>query len=258
MKSSLRERWSAWKYSTERSLAPHVEESWAEDFVVELRLQGVSGPEIGAALSEVESHCVESDERALDAFGDPGEYARGLRLARSPDDTPSAIAASITGTVVQLGAMLVTTWAFADRLDGPDLTITSGRLLSLVALLAAIAGVIRFSEQVLRFVVARPVVAFLVFMAAVPLSVAALLLGTHEVATVPAGPALVAGIALLVAGSVWQWNRTRTGADEDVITSPLEAPAAARPTSRWAALTYLTIPVYTIFSLALSWWIAQQ
>jgi hypothetical protein len=37
-----------------------VDEKWAETFIVELRLIGVQGVRIGAALSEVESHCSET------------------------------------------------------------------------------------------------------------------------------------------------------------------------------------------------------
>ena len=259
MRSSLNERWSAWKYSTERSLAPHVEEAWAEDFVVELRLQGVSGPAIGEALTEVESHCAESDESARHAFGDATEYARSLRLPLSEDGSPQAIAAATAPTVVQLGGMLFTIWAFGDWAAGSDVTFTVGQVLSLVFILGAIAGLVRFSEKGLRFVVRHPVLAFLAMMAFGALSVVALLLGTHELTTVPAVPALVVAGATLLGGAAWQRRRTRSGADEDPITSPLDGPAPqARPTSRWTALTYLTIPIYTVFSLALSWWIAQQ
>ena len=259
MRSSLNERWSAWKYSTERSLAPHVEDAWAESFVVELRLQGVSGPAIGEALSEVESHCAESGESARDTFGDPVGYARGLRLERSEDDTPGALAAGIAGTVVQLGAMLVTIWAFDDWVKGSDVTVTSGRVLSLVLLGGAIAGVVCFSEKALRFVVRHPVLAFLAMMGFCLLSVVALLFGTHELVTLPAVPVLAVAGATLLGGAAWQWNRTRRGADEDLITSPLGTPpVGVHRTSRWAALTYLVIPLYTGLSLALSWWIAQQ
>ena len=60
----------------DRKLAPHVDPAWAEAMLIELRLQGVAGSDIGAALSEVESHCAEGGTAARDSFGDPTDYAR--------------------------------------------------------------------------------------------------------------------------------------------------------------------------------------
>ena len=75
----------------ERRLAPHVDQRWAETFIVELRLVDVTGARIGEALSEVESHCGESGQGADQAFGDPVAYARTLPVITA--DTP-ALAAS--------------------------------------------------------------------------------------------------------------------------------------------------------------------
>ncbi len=56
---------------------PHVEQDWAADFVLALRLRDVPGAAIGAALAEVDAHCA-----------DAGEGARGVRrpdgLRRQP------------------------------------------------------------------------------------------------------------------------------------------------------------------------------
>lgn len=265
MRSTLRERWDGWKYSTERSLAPHVDDAWAEGLVVELRLQGVGGPAIGEALSEVESHCAESGESALDAFGDAAGYARSLQLPRSEDETTRSILAALAPMGLQIVPMLLTLWAFEDWVEGGALAITSGQVLSIALLVAAIAGLVRFSEPVLRTVVEHPVLAFLAIMAFLAVSVVAQLLWTHELTTVPSAPVLAASVLALLGGTVWQLTRARSGVDEDLITSPLDgtdetagSPASAARTSRLMVLASLTIPVYTVFSLALTWWIAHQ
>lgn len=86
-----------------RSLAPSVDPAWTESFVVEQRLLGVSGPDIGDALATVESHVRDSGETAVAAFGDPVAYARDVAgtQARVPDLglTPSFILAAVCGLV---------------------------------------------------------------------------------------------------------------------------------------------------------------
>lgn len=270
MRSTLRERWSEWKYSTERTLAPHVEEAWAEGLVLELRLQGVGGPAIGEALSEVESHCAESGETALDAFGDAIGYARSLRLPRSEDDTVAAIATATAPTCVQIVGMLATLWAFAAWAADEALDLTTGQVLSAVILLGVIAGIVSFSEPVLRFVVTHPVGAFFAFMTFSALAVVVPLLLQQPLATVPATPTLVLAAGVLVVGTVWERARQRSGADEDPITSPIAGPDAedgtipgssptpARGVSRIVALSYLMIPVYTVLTLGFIWWVSQQ
>lgn len=167
MRSSMRERWTAWKYSVELTLAPHVEGLWAEELLVELRLQGVSGTMIGEALTEVESHCAESGERAEDAFGDATGYARSLGLPRSPDESATAVAAAVIPVVVQLVGMYATTDAFDAWVAGDELGFTTGMVLSTAIMLGVIASAVVFTERVLRFIVAHPVFAYFLSMAIV-------------------------------------------------------------------------------------------
>lgn len=261
MMSTMRERWTAWKYSTERELAPHVDEDWAERMIIELRLQGVSGPEIGSALSEVESHCAESHESAQHAFGDPDDYARSLGLTPSPDDTTASIAAAAAPTVTQVAGMLGLVWSFTAWARDRDLDITSGQLLLLTVLLVAAACLVRFSGRALRFVVTHPVATFVLLMTYVAASVGLFLLPQITFATAPAVPAMALAAALLVAGALWERGRTRRGVDEDPVTSPLDEPRAGSgptgPTSRLSMLTYLTIPAYTVAMLAFTWWMTH-
>ena len=85
------ERLAARRYALEREVAPHVEPEWAEAVLLELRLLGVDGTRIGAALAEVDSHCVESGQTAEESFGDPVAYARRLELPATDDTSPRTL-----------------------------------------------------------------------------------------------------------------------------------------------------------------------
>lgn len=50
--------------------------TWRDKAILELRMKGVPGEEIGEILTEVETHLQESGESPEDAFGDPVAYAR--------------------------------------------------------------------------------------------------------------------------------------------------------------------------------------
>lgn len=90
--------------TSEHGLAPAVESDWVDEFLLELRLLGVSGARIGDALSEVQSHCEESGESALSSFGDPAAYARSLQLPAEEKAASAAVWACLP-TLLQLGGM---------------------------------------------------------------------------------------------------------------------------------------------------------
>ncbi len=49
-------------------LAPAVDPQWAEDLIIELRLGGMPGDQIGAALAEVNDQVLTSGRPALEGF----------------------------------------------------------------------------------------------------------------------------------------------------------------------------------------------
>jgi hypothetical protein len=114
----------------ERSLAPHVDSAWAVSFLLELRLLGVRGSHIGAALSEVESHCAESGGEAQEAFGGAPEYARNFGLPVVEDDSPGARLHSLRPIMVQAAGMFMLNWGFEVWLPGRPLGITAGHLVN--------------------------------------------------------------------------------------------------------------------------------
>lgn len=269
MSSTTDGRKPARRYAVERGLAPHVDERWAESFMVELRLIGIAGARIGEALSEVESHCGESAQSAQDAFGTPVDYARSLQLRADGDHSPRAILQSLVPMIVQILAMFMLNWSFESWLRGQRLEITAGRLLIAVGFILGVLILVRFTDSVLRAAVYHPVrsaiLAFFVSLATTATCVAALMLLDSAIWRGSAGWGLAVGAATLVGGVVWAIVRLGApGSGEDPITSPFEpgtAPGDEAPgrfrglfgPSLLGTLTYTAmIPVGTMFLLAVT------
>jgi len=247
----------------ERSLAPHVDAAWAETFILELRLLKVDGPHIGAALSEVESHCCDSGETALEAFGGAAEYARNLGLPVVGDDSAVALLRWLGPIMVQVVGMFMLNWGFEAWLAGRPLGITAGHLVNVAAYFLSIVVVLRFFDPLLRGAIRAPfrtwAVASVFFMAGPASSVATLMLMDEVIWIVPAGWVLATGAAVLAAGLGWAF--TRRSAD-DLITSPFAKPDSSAGSDGPGRLTGLLqshlstlilmamIPVGTLFLLA--------
>lgn len=243
----------ATKPSFERDVAPHVDPHWAEDFILELRVSGVPGAEIGAALAEVESHCAESGTGAEESFGPATEYARGLGLEPDPAQSTRHIVAAVAPTAVQLLGMMAVTWAVPSLARGEMFPVTIGALLSGAALMVALVAITWQTEAVLRLVAFRPWVAWaggMVIIAATVVPVATL----HQpVGHMPTGAAIIGGAAVLLVGVVWEIAQIRRDPQkrgQDVLAAPLEQPAAVTRRARqgrWLTVARVAlIPVWTI------------
>lgn len=77
------------------------DDKWLAEMTLELRLRDVPGPVIGDALAAVETHCADAGQSAVEAFGDPRQYARSLTL---PTHRPAATFASRVGLVGPIAA----------------------------------------------------------------------------------------------------------------------------------------------------------
>jgi hypothetical protein len=235
-------------------VAPGVDPEWADAFVVELRLADVPGAVIGDALAEVGSHCAESGESPHDAFGDPVEYARSLDLPAGPQVGTPSLGSAVPWALQALGVLLVAA-AAPPLAEGEPFTVTTGHVAAAVLLAAALVALQRWGTAMLRLVVSRPVVAWLVVMAHFGLLVAVLALADGVVAKVPAGAALAVGGAALLAGTVWVLAVLRRDVPvDDPVTAPL-APAAPRGSVASAAGRYgpaLLSPVVALGLVALS------
>ncbi len=193
---------------------PHVDQAWAEELVLELRLRDVVGGAIGNALAEVESHCAESGEPASEAFGDPTRYARSLTGATEPGATEPGDARTIaTGattapvprlriglaTLTGVLGMMLGLAGFDAWRDTSDIPVSGGDLLVVVLAAAAVALVLWRSTAVLTAVVRRPVLTWVVFMAAMALMVGASLLLDRTLFEVPLAGGVGCSLVLLAA-----------------------------------------------------------
>lgn len=257
------------RYALQRALAPHVDEEWARSFVVEQRLLGVEGTHIGAALSEVESHCSESGQSAQLAFGTPVEYARSLQLPVNQENSPRAVMRLLVPMMVQVLGMTLLNWSFEAALRGPGLEITAGRLVIPAVSLLAMVAVVRFAEPVLRTVMYHPIIAvmlvWITFIAFIAIGVVAFTSLDEALLRVSAGWGLAAGAAVLTGGVLWGIARcSAPSSGGDPITSPFEAantstsdeaPSPTKPpaNSRFATFPYTAlIPVGTVILLAMT------
>lgn len=193
------------RMTEERRLAPHVDPAWSHRFILEARLREVSGRRIGDALREVDGHCVDSGEDAEEAFGDAAGYAASL-AAPGPRD-PGAMARTVAPMALQSLGLMIATLAAMPLGRGEPAELTA-LWLSALALVAVVDLLLVFAATpLLRFAMRRPVVSWAVIVLGVV--AASLAMGAigwlldAPVLALPAGPVLLAGLAVVGAGAVW-------------------------------------------------------
>ena len=243
---------TAKKHRMERELAPNLEPEWTSKFLIELRLQGVAGQDIGVALAEANSHCTESGESAAAAFGDPEEYARSLQLPPSPAQSPEAVRTAVLPTVVQLAGMLAVQATAAPLAKGePLFEVTWGLLGSLVAVTVAVLFLARITPSILRRIVKAKswksitVLTGCFILAAIAGALPVILLDGIA-AQVPVWAVLVGGVVVLSGGAVWDY-RSAYLKDMDLISQPDSGDSYGSSTAkkvRWAST--LLIPAFTL------------
>ena len=203
-------------------LAPNVEAGWRNDFIVELRVQGASGRAIADALVEVETHCNESGQSAIDAFGPAVRYAKALDLPDESRWTRPQLLRIWVQLILFVGAVWTIPWGAVALFQGRPAEIYAGSLVSGGATIIASVFVFVFGDPIIRFIVDHVVWAAVVFAV-----VLAVLVGVGlpfddvRLGSVPALAPLVVGIAALVAWAVFTLVLKRTGKNLD---DPLIAP----------------------------------
>lgn len=254
----IRERWDAFTHETERAVAPHVEEDWAEALLLELRLRGVPGDVVGSVLAEVDAHVVDSGTTAQNAFGDPVSYARSLDLPVLVE-SPWGFLRSTVPVDVQLVGMVLVLWSTAALAVGEPTTVTAGHLALVAALAVQVVAVARWSAAALRAAVERPVLAGLAFTGVLVLDVAVLVLLPQPVLRAPSAVVATLGVLALVTGTVLAWRRHRSGVDDDPVLDPLPAvgptspaPVGARAARRWGAVGVWLVPFWTAALVAIT------
>ncbi len=200
---------------------PHIEPAWSETFLLELRLRGVAGTQIGAALAEVEAHCAESGETACDAFGDARSYATALELPPSPDQTVT-LREELPSAGLGLGGMLLTLAAVGAWRSDSEVGVTGGSLAVLAILAVGTALIVRYAAPLMRALATRAWLAIVFAVTPVAVFVGALLLfGRTVLLTVPMAPALAVGLLALAASTFVSLRRA--GSIEDPVVGPPQA-----------------------------------
>jgi hypothetical protein len=231
----------------------HVDPKWAEAFLLELRLQGVPGRLIGTALAEVEAHCAESGESAVEAFGDPVSYATALGLpADSDSGAPTWLV--VVDALFGVGGMLLVLEAIGSRASQKPISVTPGILIVVVALLAAMVLLVRHSEPVLRALVRHWWIGAMAGAVLFALIAPTLVLADASLFTVPWVPTLVAGVLLLVANTALTL-RHAPSLDDPVLgpegPSGVGSLAVGRGTAIAMKLSQWLFPVATVVLAAL-------
>lgn len=241
--------------------SPHVEEDWADAFVLELRLLDVHGTVIGDALAEVDSHCADSGDGARETFGDPVAYARSLDLPRMPDAGWRGLVPVLVPVGVQLAGMFAVSAAAGPLRRGEGVEVTAGNAVGALVLGLALMALAVWADAILRLFVERPVIAFFGFSAvivAVVLPGAAIglpgvMAGLAEpIGTVPAPVALGGGVLLLAVGCFLEVRRR--DADADPVVDPRRAPEP-EPTGwgRWQRWSVAIIPFWSAVLFGIGW-----
>jgi hypothetical protein len=184
---------------------------WRDAFAIRLRMNDISGPAIGDALADVDTHCTDTGENPADAFGDPLRYADAISAslpasARVPRTPWWRTALLATGTM--LGVQFLFSGISAITHGGPG-TISWGNLVSLVLVVGLIGMIITMLS---RLTVPEPPLRLFVVLAVV-LAVAVAAAMTPPViwpqtAFTAPGWALLGGAALSLATWVpLPWRR---------------------------------------------------
>ena len=262
------------RFRRDRETAPHVDEQWAERVLLELRLRGVSGADIGAVLAEVDSHCSESGATAAESFGDPAEYAHSLDLLTEPRLSGRDVVPVAAPMAPQILGMLLVVWSAGGVRSGAPVDVTAGHLVVVAALAVEIALALRSLDAVLALAVRRPVLLWLVFMAAVIVPATVMLVLDDVLLRLPALGTAATGALLLLAGVLLaRRGRAAGGVVPDPVVPPLPAPAAphaggpghaggsghasgsSTTGARVASAGVWLVPVWTAVMAGVAWWL---
>lgn len=235
--------------SMEQELAPHVERRWAEDFIVELRLQGVSGEDLGAALAEVDSHCAEAEEPAQQAFGDPADYAKSLQLPADLANSPGALFLKLIPTAIQIIGFMTLIRASPSYVPGDPVAITGGDVGTFGILAVAVALFAWQIRPLTNLVMRRPVLATLGLAAIIIAMGVPLFLWQEPIAEFSVLGAIIFGVVFLLVGTVWEVFRVHTEAADEEISRPLDSFEALKRRRRFGlAVNYFRIFIFPLLS----------
>lgn len=168
-------------------------DDWRDEFIIELRVRGVTGERIGAALAEVDTHCADSGESAAEAFGSPRDYAAARGATTDTVSTRRRTALATAGALGVLTGVLCLLSGVSGLVHHMPAAISRGDLVMLVAMLALTAVTPALLPHLRRPAVAVP------YTLLVGAAMSAASVWRQVIAHVPALPLVVTGLGLLLA-----------------------------------------------------------
>lgn len=232
---------------------------WVDAFVIELRLEGVSGATIGDELTTVFSHCEETGEAPEQSFGAPKDYARSL--GHPVPEQPGEYVSIVLPMLLQVFILFVFTYSMRAvanahnfMLNGVVLGCWAG---SLVVILAMIFGLR------IRTLIEKPWTLILGFILAIGLGVSGAIASQKDlplIVNVPAMPVAVGSGVLLLVATAWAVRSSYKTAkeDDDALVSPLdsgqEQERAKKSSTMVSVLPALLIPLYAVIDTLISFW----
>ncbi|WP_293781170.1 hypothetical protein [uncultured Aeromicrobium sp.] len=237
----------------EARLAPDLDRSWAEEFILEARLRDVPGERIGDALMEVNAHCRDAGETAWQAFGDPASYAREIAAGQPVERTRWL---HLLGpTMVQVVGVVLTLSGMGAWMSDATVTVTWGMVTMLALICLEIVTLALVLDHTLSAIVRRPFLAAAVGAGAAALltaGAAALLLIKVPIVELPFSVVLGTGVAVLAAGLAAELS-ARPAAPPDPIRAPGTADESGSVWNRlpWTSITSLAWVALGVIVIAL-------
>lgn len=205
-----------------RTRAPHLDATWADAFIIELRLRGASGAAIGAALLEVEFHMAEHGGQVAEVFGKPATYAASLKLPDTQQWTTSEVTRMcVKGSLGVLGIWLLLTGVDPLRIGGAASLQHVAMGTVVLANIALAVALTTWGTAILRLLLDHSLVGIALMVAVFATVVVLAVLVPGPVVLVPPPVALGGGlIAIAALAAIVVSERRRGTAPEDPISFP--------------------------------------
>ncbi|WP_120003019.1 hypothetical protein [Nesterenkonia muleiensis] len=211
------------KYALGQEFAPDVNPAWAEEFVLELRLKGAAGDDIGAALAEVNSHCAESGDTAEEVFGPARAYAASLNLPVNPDQESRSFVSDTLPTMGQLLGMMLMIWSAPGVGAGEPASVSAGMLLIFLFIGLIIVAVNWKAAAVMGFVARHRTASIVIFVVVLASLLLPAFVLQEPAVELLAPMLLIIGAGVLAAATVLEFLRSsRNRYTDDVLAAPLE------------------------------------
>lgn len=233
---------------------------WVDQFVIELRLNDVSGAQIGDELTTVFSHCQETGESPEEAFGSSKDYARSLGYQSIPKRGENL--EIVMPMLLQAFLLFVFTYSMRAITAEHNFMLNGVVLGCWVGALAVILVMLLVLKP--RVLMEKPWTLIIGSMVACGLGVAGAVASRQDLPLVintPALPVAVSSGVLLLIATAWavRTNLKNTETD-DALVSPLDTKQEqekAQKMGKWMmVIPALLIPVYVVIDTLFTFWMA--